>query len=139
MAVLWPFPAISGKLYNYLSQNWDWYGHFELISRSKPWLVQNLWLKMQIFPLLFFCDIVKTFAIFAFFAFFGFLVLFSFCVIPVVPIIIQTCSAPQNDRLKLSFVKEFHIVGKKMARTHHSKMPKDGWAKYIPNFAFKWC
>jgi hypothetical protein len=21
--------------------------------------------------------------------------------------------------------------------THHSKMQKDGWAKYIPNFAFK--
>jgi hypothetical protein len=24
-------------------------------------------------------------------------------------------------------------------RSHHSKMLKDGWAKYIPNFALKWC
>jgi hypothetical protein len=23
--------------------------------------------------------------------------------------------------------------------SHHSKTPKDGWAKYIPNFVFKWC
>ena len=22
---------------------------------------------------------------------------------------------------------------------HHSKTQKDGWAKYIPNFPFKWC
>ena len=28
----------------------------------------------------------------------------------------QTCSAPQNDRLNLRFVKDFHIVGTKMAR-----------------------
>ena len=26
----------------------------------------------------------------------------------------------------------FHLV-----RSHHSKMQTDGWAKYIPNFAFK--
>ena len=25
----------------------------------------------------------------------------------------------------------------KMFQSHHSKMQKDGWAKYIPNFAFK--
>ena len=24
------------------------------------------------------------------------------------------------------------------SNSHHSKMQKDGWAKYIPNFAFKW-
>ena len=42
--------------------------------------------------------------------------LFMFCVISVVPIMIQTCSAPQNDRLNLRFVKDFHIVGTKMAR-----------------------
>ena len=41
---------------------------------------------------------------------------FAFCVIIVVPIMIQTCSAPQNDYLNLSFVKYFHIIGTKMAR-----------------------
>ena len=27
---------------------------------------------------------------------------------------IQTCSAPQNDRWNLSFVKDTHVIGKKM-------------------------
>ena len=67
---------------------------------------------MQVFPFLFFCDIVEKNT----FAFFAFLVLCAFCVITVVPIMIQTCSAPQNDRLNLSFMKHFHIVGTKMAR-----------------------
>ena len=48
-----------------------------------------------------------------------FWVLSTFCVITVVPVMIQTCSAPQNDRLNLSFVKDFHIVGTKMARNGH--------------------
>ena len=39
-----------------------------------------------------------------------------FTVITVVPIMIQTCSAPQNDRLNLSFVKDFYKVSTKMAR-----------------------
>ena len=69
--------------------------------------------KKQIFPFLFFCDIVKKKNAFVFFAFLFF---FTFCVINVVPIMIQTCSAPQNDRLNLRFVKDFHIVGTKMAR-----------------------
>ena len=66
---------------------------------------------MQIFPFPVFCDIVekKAFVVFA-----GFF--FAFCVITIVPIMIQTCLAPQNDRLNLSFVKDFHMVGKKMAR-----------------------
>ena len=42
--------------------------------------------------------------------------IFAFCVITVVPIMIQTCSTPQNDRLNFHFVKNFHIVGTKMAR-----------------------
>ena len=46
---------------------------------------------------------------------------FAFCVISVVPIIIQTYSAPQNDRLNLIFVKDFHIVGTKMARNGRKK------------------
>ena len=48
--------------------------------------------------------------------FLHFLVLFVFCVIPVVPIMIQICLAPQNDRLNLSFVKYFGVASLKMAR-----------------------
>ena len=42
--------------------------------------------------------------------------IFAFCVISIDPIEVQTCSAPQNDRLNLSFVKNIYVVGKKMAR-----------------------
>ena len=35
-----------------------------------------------------------------------FVALLAFCVITFEPIMIQTCSAPQNDRLNFSFVKE---------------------------------
>ena len=44
---------------------------------------------------------------------FGF---FPFCVIIIVPIMIQTSLGPQNVRLNLSFVKDFLTVGTKMAR-----------------------
>jgi phosphoribosylaminoimidazole carboxylase (NCAIR synthetase) len=47
--------------------------------------------------------------------------MFVFCVISFEPIKIQTCSAPQNDRLNLSFVKDIHVVGKKMARNGRKK------------------
>ena len=40
----------------------------------------------------------------------------AFCVITFDPIKIQTHSAPQNDCLNLSFVKDIHVVGKKMTR-----------------------
>ena len=33
---------------------------------------------------------------------------------------IQTCSAPQNDRLNLSFVKDNNLGGKKMDRNDQS-------------------
>ena len=39
--------------------------------------------------------------------------MFPFCVITYDPIRTQTCSAPQNDRLNLSFVKDIHVVGGK--------------------------
>ena len=42
--------------------------------------------------------------------------IFVFCVIAFEPIKIQTCSAPQDDRLNLSFVKDRKVVGKKTAR-----------------------
>ena len=48
-------------------------------------------------------------------SFLGF-VFFPFCVIIIVPIMIQTSLGPQNVRLNLSFVKDKHTYGKKMAR-----------------------
>ena len=39
-----------------------------------------------------------------------------FYVVTFVVIKIKTLSAPQNDRLNFSFVKNNHVVGKKMAR-----------------------
>ena len=39
--------------------------------------------------------------------------IFAFGVITFEPIKIQTCLAPQNDRLILSFVKDNHLVAKK--------------------------
>ena len=70
---------------------------------------------MQIHSFLSFVILQKKYA-------FGFLVLldfFAFCIIVVVPIMIQTYSAPQNDCLNLRFVKDFLIVGTKMARNGH--------------------
>ena len=40
----------------------------------------------------------------------------AFCVITFEPIEIQNHEAPQNDRLNLSFVKDEHTNGEKMAR-----------------------
>ena len=42
-----------------------------------------------------------------------------FYVVTFDPIEIQTHQAPQNDRLNLSFLKDFHVVGEKMARKGH--------------------
>ena len=41
---------------------------------------------------------------------------FAFYVINFEPIEVQTCSAPQNDSLNLSFVKDVSVVAKKMAK-----------------------
>ena len=41
---------------------------------------------------------------------------FAFCVITFEPIMIQTCSAPQNDGQNFSFVKDTFVDGKKLAR-----------------------
>ena len=40
----------------------------------------------------------------------------AFCVITFEPIKIQTHSAPQNDRLNFSFVKDIYVDGRKVAR-----------------------
>ena len=47
--------------------------------------------------------------------------IFALCVITSEPIRTQTQYAHQNDRLNLSFVKDNHAVGKKMARNDHKK------------------
>ena len=39
----WPFIC---HLYVHLSQNWGSDGHFEVLNRSKSWLVQKLWPQM---------------------------------------------------------------------------------------------
>ena len=39
----------------------------------------------------------------------------AFCVITFEPIKVKTCSAPQNDRLNLSFVKYIHVDGENLA------------------------
>ena len=44
--------------------------------------------------------------------------IFAFCDITLNYVIeIQTHSAPENDRLNLSFVKDVYVVGKKLARS----------------------
>ena len=40
----------------------------------------------------------------------------AFCVITFEPIEVQTCSAPQNDRLNFSFVKDIYVDGGKVTR-----------------------
>ena len=42
--------------------------------------------------------------------------IFAYCVLTFEPIISKTCQAPQNDRQNLSFVKDEHTYGKKVAR-----------------------
>ena len=42
--------------------------------------------------------------------------MFAFCVKTFEPIKIWTCSAPQNDGLNFSFVKDIKVVVEKMAR-----------------------
>ena len=48
--------------------------------------------------------------------------IFAFCVTTFQPIIRKTCWAPQNDRQNLSFVKDDHTHGKKMARKGRTKV-----------------
>ena len=46
----------------------------------------------------------------------NFVASFAFCVITFEPIMIQTCSAAQNDRQNFSFVKDTYVDGEKLAR-----------------------
>ena len=53
-----------------------------------------------------------------------FLACIGFCVITFEPIMIKTCSAPQNDRLIFSFVKHIEVVVGKMTRNRHKTIEK---------------
>ena len=55
---LWPFSAIICHMFVHFSQNWGSDGHFEVLNWSEFWLVQKLWHKTQIFPFLFFWDLI---------------------------------------------------------------------------------
>ena len=48
--------------------------------------------------------------------------IFVFCEIAFEPIITRTCQAPQNDLQNLSFVKDEHSYGEKMARKSRTKV-----------------
>ena len=48
----------------------------------------------------------------------------AFCVKTFEPIMIQTCSAPQNDRLIFSFVKDIKVGVKKMTRNRRKMIEK---------------
>ena len=48
--------------------------------------------------------------------------IFAFCVITFKPIKSETCSAPQNNRQNLSFVKDECTYGEKMARKYRTKV-----------------
>ena len=53
------------------------------------------------------------------------------------------CSAPQNDRLNFSFVKDIHVVGKEMSRKGRKslvsrKVQESGKSKIIPCDSIKY-
>ena len=56
--------------------------------------------------------------------------IFAFCVIFFETIEVQTRSAPQNDRLNLSFVKDIYVNGRKLARNgQKTTILADGWGQ----------
>ena len=57
----------------------------------------------------------------------------AFCVITFDPIKIQTHSAPQNDRLNFSFVKDTNVDGKKLAR-NGQKTATYYSASFLPHY-----
>ena len=60
------------QLYTHLSQNFGSDSHFDVLNRSKSWLVQRLWHKIQIFPFSFFEILYKN-TCFAFLHFLSYL------------------------------------------------------------------
>ena len=98
-------------LHEYLSQNWSPDGHFEVLNSSIYILGQKLWQKWKtrknaktqkspktVHTIFFLQNRTKTK-----------MEKIAFCVITFDPIKIQTHSAPQNDRLNFSFVKDIQV------------------------------
>ena len=61
---------------------------------------------------------------------------FAFCVITFEPIEVQTCSAPQNDRQNLGFVKDIKVVVKKLTRNRRKVIGKPGVSLFCRLQAF---
>ena len=56
--------------------------------------------------------------------------IFAFCVIPLEPIKIWTCSAPENDGLNFSFVKDIKVVVEKITRNgRKTAIRAGGWGR----------
>ena len=85
------------------------------LTDLNPDLLKSYDTKSKYFHFRFFCDFVENSSN----GFSALLIFFAFQVIKFVPIKIQTWSAPQNDGLSLSFVKDEYKVGKKMTRNGH--------------------
>ena len=68
----WPYFC---QQYIHIWQNWGSDSHFDVLNRSKIWLVQRLCHKMQIFPFSVFCNFVQknSFAFFVFLRFVSYL------------------------------------------------------------------
>ena len=60
----------------------------------------------------------------------------TFFVLTFEPIQYQTCSAPQNDSLKFSFVKDIHEVGEKKTRKGKKRpfISSKFWASVISSY-----
>ena len=88
------------KLHEYLSQNWtgfklNWFKSYDACKKRKKHYTNEEFLQNW--------KNGKRKYILTFFITFE-------------QIIIMTCSVPQNNRLNLSFVKDFYLIGEKMAR-----------------------
>ena len=62
-----------------------------------------------------------------------------FYVITFEPIEVQTRSAPQNDRLNLSFVKDIHVDGGKLARNGQKTTIYISWVSQVRKNIFAFC
>ena len=64
---------------------------------------------------------------------------FAFYVITFEPIEVQTRSAPQNDRLNLSFVKDIYVDGGKLARNGRKMTIYISWVSQVRKNIFAFC
>ena len=68
-----------------------------------------------------------------------FVALLAFCVITSEPIMIFTCSAPQNDHLNFSFVKDIYVDGEKLARNGRKTTIYILWVSQVRKNIFAFC